>query len=323
MKTMKKFGILLLTVLIFACNSDDNVADTTAPVVTLIGEPKIYVLNGSTYVDEGATATDDVDGDLTSNIVTTSNVDTSQESGAFHTVTHTVRDNAGNMHSASRTIVVDNTRCWNGTVTASTAKFFTMNCLQNGQNYTYSIVPCKKTIDKFNSQGGDVATNTGVFGKITMCDGTFYEDVRGEGAMLPIGGLNGFATVIQNINDVLNPTYRPLFGITTSYYTNMHRLFQNFSNEFDDSIQAMQYWDVSNVTDMSNMFQGAQFSADLTKWDVSNVTDMNSMFKDTRNFNHDLHLWDVGKAIDCANFNDGATEWTLPKPWLKASCLSN
>ena len=72
MKTIKKFGILLLTVLIVACSSDDSGGnDSTAPIITLNGEAIATVNLNSTYTDAGATATDEVDGDLTSSIVTT------------------------------------------------------------------------------------------------------------------------------------------------------------------------------------------------------------------------------------------------------------
>ena len=37
-------------------------------------------------------------------------------------------------------------------------------------------------------------------------------------------------------------------------------------------------WDVSSVTDMSNLFHGAQwFNGDLSKWDVSRVMDMSGL----------------------------------------------
>ena len=50
--------------------------DTTPPVITLTGEAVVSIEVGSTYVDGGATASDNVDGDITSNITTdVSNVD--------------------------------------------------------------------------------------------------------------------------------------------------------------------------------------------------------------------------------------------------------
>jgi len=38
-------------------------------------------------------------------------------------------------------------------------------------------------------------------------------------------------------------------------------------------------WDVSAITDMSNLFSGlTNFNADISGWDTSSVTDMSSMF---------------------------------------------
>ncbi|HEX7561218.1 MAG TPA: DUF5011 domain-containing protein, partial [Candidatus Humimicrobiaceae bacterium] len=69
-------------------------ADTTPPVVTLNGDSPVYVVVGSDYTDAGATATDNVDGDLTGSIVVANNVDTSVAGN--YMVTYNVRDSAGN-----------------------------------------------------------------------------------------------------------------------------------------------------------------------------------------------------------------------------------
>ena len=65
--------------------------------------------------------------------------------------------------------------------------------------------------------------------------------------------------------------------IDTSKITNMGDLFKfdnNIKHNFDVSD-----WDVSNVTDMSDMFyECGQFNCDLSKWDVSKVKDMQYMF---------------------------------------------
>ncbi len=66
---------------------------------------------------------------------------------------------------------------------------------------------------------------------------------------------------------------------------------------------------LSNVTDMSNMFGAANgFNGDLSDWDVSNVTNMTSLFKGASNFNGDISGWDVSKVTDMtAMFNDASS----------------
>jgi beta-glucanase (GH16 family) len=75
-----------------------TVADTTAPVISLTGESEVSLTVGASFTDEGATATDTVDGDLTSDIVVDNQVDTSV-AGTYQ-VTYNVSDNAGNTATA-------------------------------------------------------------------------------------------------------------------------------------------------------------------------------------------------------------------------------
>lgn len=56
-------------------------------------------------------------------------------------------------------------------------------------------------------------------------------------------------------------------------------------------------WDVSQVTNMSNLFANApDFNEDISGWDVSNVQDMRGMFKDTTMFNKNINEWDTGNV---------------------------
>jgi uncharacterized repeat protein (TIGR02543 family) len=80
-------------------------ADTTPPVISITGQARIFLNYGDTYTDQGATATDDVSGDLTSSIVTTNPVDT-LNSGTY-TVTYTVTDAASNTTSIGRIVTVN------------------------------------------------------------------------------------------------------------------------------------------------------------------------------------------------------------------------
>ena len=69
--------------------------DHEKPVITILGDNPISIEVGSGYVDAGATATDNVDGDLTSRIITISNVNTNIP--GVYTVNYMVLDNTGNM----------------------------------------------------------------------------------------------------------------------------------------------------------------------------------------------------------------------------------
>jgi chitodextrinase len=80
-------------------------ADTTAPVITLIGASSLTLDLGDTYTEQGATAADNIDGDLTSSIVVTGTVNTNV--AAAYSVTYSVSDAAGNASSATRTVTVN------------------------------------------------------------------------------------------------------------------------------------------------------------------------------------------------------------------------
>ena len=57
---------------------------------------------------------------------------------------------------------------------------------------------------------------------------------------------------------------------------------------------SIEYWDVSNITDMNIMFRDCyNFNQDISNWDVSNVTNMCSMFSYCYDFNIDISNWDV------------------------------
>ena len=78
--------------------------DGKAPVITLHGEDTVIVKQGDPYVEKGATAQDNYDGDLTDNIEISGDVDTNTI--GTYTVTYTVSDSVGNVATAERTVKV-------------------------------------------------------------------------------------------------------------------------------------------------------------------------------------------------------------------------
>ncbi|MDH3431990.1 MAG: glycosyl hydrolase [Gammaproteobacteria bacterium] len=78
------------------------VADTTAPVITMLGLASITHVQGTPFTDPGVSAMDTVDGSVV--VVTTGSVDAAV---GTYVLTYTARDAAGNSATASRTVVVE------------------------------------------------------------------------------------------------------------------------------------------------------------------------------------------------------------------------
>jgi hypothetical protein len=103
------------------------VIDTVPPVVTVLGNGNVVLEFGTEFVDEGATSTDDVDGDLTAFIASSTdfNFDT-EEAGVTYRFDYAVTDRAGNSATSTRLIdVVDSQRPYvTGIEVATTTTFF-------------------------------------------------------------------------------------------------------------------------------------------------------------------------------------------------------
>jgi hypothetical protein len=83
-------------------------------------------------------------------------------------------------------------------------------------------------------------------------------------------------------------------------------LFQDKSG-FNSNIVA---WDMSNATNVSNMFKGTSFNQDISTWDVSNVETFNGMFDQTP-FNQDISGWNVSNSTSFSNMFSGATAFNI------------
>lgn len=74
---------------------DITINDVNAPVITLAEDGPICLSVGDTFTDPGATATDDVDGDVSSNIVVDASAVDTETPGEYE-VTYNVSDSEGN-----------------------------------------------------------------------------------------------------------------------------------------------------------------------------------------------------------------------------------
>ena len=99
-----------------------------------------------------------------------------------------------------------------------------------------------------------------------------------------------------------------------SQVTDMREAF-NGKNYFNGDISK---WDVSNVKDMSIMLSANAFNGDISSWDVSSVTNMYGLFDDAYAFNGDIGFWDVSNVTnmvgvfnDAGAFNQDLSGWCV------------
>ena len=165
-----------------------------------------------------------------------------------------------------------------------------------------------------NIDWGDNNTDTNVSGSQTHTYATV-----GTYTVSVTGGLTGLTLEIP-LDDYGDPdTVRELVSIDqwgNTSWTSMNSAFTGASNMVYNATDVP---NLSNVSDMSNMFYSASsFNGDLSSWDVSKVTDMSGMFYSASSFNGDLSSWNVSQVKDMAgmfssarSFNGDISSWDV------------
>ena len=292
-----------MLLLLLACNSDDasngvdmpdenNPPDNIAPVITLIGEnPQFLPQNGS-YAELGATATDNVDGNLNNAIEININVNTNLI-GTYQ-VTYSVSDSSGNTTSTIRTVeVVDPNPIYLGDngVTIKARPWAEIGEKGTLNGATYTIADRQMIVDAIQS-GGDLGSL--VITKVTDLGYLWTPSVSG----IP----RDYHMKIKNWD--------------TSNLTSLAGFFQSVNVTYLFTVDDLDYWDVSNVTNMAYLFNWAQVNPDISTWDVSKVKNMKAMFRNS-SFNSDISNWDVSNVTNMSEmfhysgFNSPIGSWDV------------
>ncbi|WP_086290686.1 BspA family leucine-rich repeat surface protein [Campylobacter devanensis] len=125
----------------------------------------------------------------------------------------------------------------------------------------------------------------------------------------------------SELKKLVNTFKNKLDEIDVSAVSDFSALFENSERK---DFSGIEYWDVSNATDMNRMFAGAKnFNIDISDWDVSNVTDMSFMFMNTSTFNRPLESWDVSKVKNMNSMFCGALSFNRPLNKWNVSNVAN
>ena len=349
---MKKLTYLFLALLIVACSDDGSgdgsSNDTTAPIITLNGQAIATVNLNSTYTDAGATALDDIDGNLTSSIVTTGEVNTSIEGD--YIITYTVSDSAGNTATTTRQVIVEDDDnpvylAENGvTIKAKEWALVGEIGVVNGIGYTIvdtqtlenmisndedvTRVCTSRIIDMSNMFNGDTYFNQPI-GNWDVSNVTTMQSMFSCGYGFVIFNQDISYWDVSSVTDMKymfmcadlqqegysHPFNQPIGDWDVSNVTEMQYMFGN-ATSFN---QPIGNWNVSNVTNMGLMFfQAEAFNQPIGDWDVSNVTAISGMFSQAEAFNQPLDNWDVSSVTDMRemfrsteSFNQDISSWSV------------
>ena len=119
----------------------------------------------------------------------------------------------------------------------------------------------------------------------------------------------------------------------TSSLETISRAFE-FAEGFVDSSHCLNNWDVSKVTDMRQIFNGAKkFNGKLDTWDTSHVITMRKLFMNATAFDQDISAWNVSNVTSMSymfngalSFNNGSkdlTSWNVSKVMQMSYMFSN
>ena len=131
-------------------------------------------------------------------------------------------------------------------------------------------------------------------------------------------GLTGAGEVLANLTRDGQTKAIPLNQVVTTFVDRLGTGTQT-SGLFNNAVafnQAIDSWDVGNVTNMSYTFSNCHaFNQDISDWNVSNVNYMEYMFFYCKAFNQDISSWCVSKIPSKPITFDYYTlsEWTTDK----------
>jgi|GEM_PF-555241 len=324
------------------------------PTITLTGSSTITLLVGDTYIEDGCVATDVVDGDLTSSIITTGRVDTSTE--GTYTLVYSVTDSASNIVSTTRTVIVDPV-CTSASIeliSGSNNQTITLGDSIGSINYQLTTdCPANANGNALNSSAQGLPNgviysfsgqnNTIIISGTPTTVGTFnyslnyYNEQTIESSTVS-ASVSG-QIVVQESTTSTSTTNTSTASI---YFENNICKCPQATVGDTEVINGVTYTAVDNstiagqiannnvnlcttkVTDMDGLFNNnSSFNTDISFWDTTAVTNMRNMFFGASIFNQNIGSWDTSNVTNMEEMFNVAREFNQDISNWNTSNVSN
>ncbi len=157
--------------------------------------------------------------------------------------------------------------------------------------------------------GGDYRVEiSGIFPRIYFNNGGDKDDIL----TVEQWGDQIWTSMGSAFNGCTNLTVPAIDAPDLSGVTDMTSMFQG-ATSFNNPIN---HWVVDNVVIMQNLFFDCDiFNQDLNLWNVGNVTDMSGTFSRAAAFNGDISNWDVSSVTNFFNMFNAASSFNQPLNW--------
>ena len=231
----------------------------------------------------------------------------------------------------------------------SRCKYLDPNTFEIKNRDCTSVLPGTDVIERYSNQYDNIKDelDLNTKGKLTHLINKFVMRIQGSIVTQPeyvlllkyLLGLDD--SWIIKVNDLS----RYIIDARSANHNKVHYFFMLNSKNYRQNINYSN-WDVSRVTNMSELFKSVRFFRNFDRWDVSNVTNMdymfavdkgretfkisnwnleslesaNNMFEGNSSFNEDISNW--GITLDnlesasnmfkgCSSFNQNLNKWTM------------
>jgi len=200
----------------------------------------------------------------------------------------------------------DTITVWNDPATLhtyTTPGLYTIKIYGQIEGFRFNYVGDREKILSIQSWGSDfrLGNNGGYFYGCTNLDLSSVSDI------LDLTGTLSLSSAFSDCASLTTVNNMNLWD--TSSVTNMSLMFL-YATSFNQPIGT---WDTSSVTDMLGMFFNAtSFNQPIGTWNTSSVTNMRQMFEDATSFNQPIGTWNTSSVTDMSLMFFNATSFNQP-----------